>query len=441
MRRRDCTDEDGRIQVGCIGKDMDEPECNTNPCPVVRNWSPWVEVQTCSKSCDTGTTMRRRDCTDEDGRIQVGCIGKDMDEPECNTNPCPVVRNWSPWVEVQTCTKSCDTGTTMRRRDCTDEDGRIQVGCIGKDMDRPECNTNPCPVVRNWSPWVEVQTCTKSCDTGTTMRRRDCTDEDGRIQVGCIGKDMDRPECNTNPCPVVRNWSPWVEVQTCTKSCDTGTTMRRRDCTDEDGRIQVGCIGKDMDRPECNTNPCPVVRNWSPWVEVQTCSKSCDTGTTMRRRDCTDEDGRIQVGCIGKDMDEPECNTNPCPVVRNWSPWVEVQTCTKSCDTGTKMRRRNCTDEDGRIQVGCIGKDMDEPECNTNPCPVERAVHWSPWTGLPFCSKTCGAGVTLRRRKCLDERGVKQVGCPGQAMDRPACNPGPCGVIKGVRRLRPFMFG
>lgn len=61
----------------------------------------------------------------------------------------------------------------------------------------------------------------------------------------------------------------------------------------------------------------------------------------------------------------------------------------------------------------CIGPEAETTVCNTQPCPM-----WGGWSSSD-CSMTCGPGVILRQRECLNG---EPSDCPGMGSEVESCN-------------------
>ncbi|XP_052217884.1 A disintegrin and metalloproteinase with thrombospondin motifs adt-1-like [Dreissena polymorpha] len=90
------------------------------------------------------------------------------------------------------------------------------------------------------------------------------------------------------------------------------------DTSDIPGRIcseghvcSGGCVTWDSVR--LNTTGMTVVPGgWSEWGAATACSRSCDTGTIIRRRTCTNPRPQYSPTCPGLSFKATLCNTEPC---------------------------------------------------------------------------------------------------------------------------------
>lgn len=64
----------------------------------------------------------------------------------------------------------------------------------------------------------------------------------------------------------------------------------------------------------------------------------------------------------------------------------------------------------------CPGETSELVECQTGDCP-----EWSIWGAWSSCTRTCGEGLTKRRRYCLYGHS-----CPGEKEEKKACNTNKC---------------
>ena len=56
-------------------------------------------------------------------------------------------------------------------------------------------------------------------------------------------------------------------------------------------------------------------------------------------------------------------------------------------------------------------------------------VFWSPWGDYEDCSVTCGEGVKVRRRTCVDPDMTGDTCSPGQDFEEAACTGPTCGMF------------
>jgi len=161
---------------------------------------------------------------------------------------------------------------------------------------------------------------------------------------------------------------PWTNWGECSKECGGGEKFRTREKIPE----QYGgepCIGENEESQPCNTHNCPRHGGWSTWTQWTDCSTSCDNGTQTRERACNNPTpawgGR---NCSGEPKEVKDCFLRNCPVPCMWLPWSNWTDCSKSCDNGTKSRRRDFIPAQYGGEV-CVGERTETQLCNTQACP------------------------------------------------------------------------
>ncbi|XP_068212022.1 adhesion G-protein coupled receptor D1-like [Palaemon carinicauda] len=106
---------------------------------------------------------------------------------------------------------------------------------------------------------------------------------------------------------------------------------------------------------------------WSPWSVTKTpCSKSCDGGTQIQVRSCTNPapegNGKPCVKTDGTTSTGAEWQTIPCNVQSCWAnDWGEWGDCDKECGRGTKKRSAMC----GNVTCDGTQKKEETEPCNT----------------------------------------------------------------------------
>uniref|UniRef100_A0ABM5GM22 SCO-spondin n=1 Tax=Pogona vitticeps TaxID=103695 RepID=A0ABM5GM22_9SAUR len=109
-------------------------------------------------------------------------------------------------------------------------------------------------------------------------------------------------------------------------------------------------------------------------------------------------------------------------ILSPWSPWSE---CSRSCGLGVTFRRRDLL-RNALPEGQCDRDEFDSRSCFLRACPVSGA--WAPWGEWSDCDAECRGGVRSRARACADpppkNRGQP---CPGDAVQMETCNQQPCG--------------
>ncbi|KAK3093477.1 hypothetical protein FSP39_016236 [Pinctada imbricata] len=233
--------------------------------------------------------------------------------------------------------------------------------------------TNPQEMDGQWSAWINDGTCSKTCGGGKQKQERSCThpspQNGGR---GCSGDSTRSIDCNPQPCKVDGQWSAWINVGSCSKTCGGGTQKQERSCTNPSpqngGR---GCSGDSTRSIDCYSQPCKVDGQWSSWINVGSCSKTCGGGTQKQERSCTNPTPRNGGrGCSGDSTRSIDCNSQPCKVDGQWSDWVNDGSCSKTCGGGKQKQERSCTNPAPRnAGRSCRGDSTRSIDCNSQPCP------------------------------------------------------------------------
>ena len=101
----------------------------------------------------------------------------------------------------------------------------------------------------------------------------------------------------------------------------------------------------------------------------------------------------------------------PPPVI--WQSWGKWSTCSKTCGSGTKTRRR--------YSDNYQKSERSDPEpCYLQACP--KVLFWSSWGAWSPCSKTCDLGIKTRTR-CLSDRSNCERSDPQNCIERVCLSP------------------
>ncbi|KAJ7322393.1 hypothetical protein JRQ81_018680, partial [Phrynocephalus forsythii] len=109
-------------------------------------------------------------------------------------------------------------------------------------------------------------------------------------------------------------------------------------------------------------------------------------------------------------------------ILSPWSPWSP---CSRSCGLGVTFRRRQLL-RNALPGGQCSRDEFDSRSCFLRACPVDGA--WATWSEWSDCDAECRGGVRSRTRACADPP-PKNGGqlCPGDAVQMETCNQQPCG--------------
>ncbi|XP_073244555.1 SCO-spondin-like isoform X1 [Porites lutea] len=436
-RNRTCTNPPPKYGGTCVGPATQTKSCLVKKCPVNGGWGTWSKWHACSKTCGNGTQYRSRFCNKPSpahGGKQ--CSGPNKETRKCNTKICPVNGRWSLWATWSACSKTCGTGTKTRKRSCTNPPPQNGgKGCKGIDKQTKSCLLKTCPTDGGWSAWGKWCACSKTCGTGTQHRSRTCTNP--RPVYGgrqCLGENTETRNCNTNSCPGYGGWGSWGTWSACSKTCGTGSQSRKRTCFGYNSGYDK-CPGTHEETRDCNTQMCPVNGRWSLWATWSACSKTCGTGTKTRKRSCTNpppqNGGKSYKGI---DKQTKSCLLKACSINGRWSLWATWSACSKTCGTGTKTRKRSCTNPPSQNGgKSCKGIHNQTKSCLLKACPIVVNGGWGNWSDWSACSASCGPGNSTRTRRCdSPPPGPGGNPCVGLRLENKPCNLRPCRTVAVV---------
>lgn len=154
------------------------------------------------------------------------------------------------------------------------------------------------------------------------------------------------------------------------------------------------------------------------------------------------------VGVEGESCNQQDCSVPVVPIDGKWSQWSAYGSCSTTCGSGRKVRRRTCTEpKPENAGRKCPGTNLGYQDCNEKPCPgnylspsltfgrifskssnlISVDGKWSVWSNFGTCSKTCGTGERERTRVCskpAPSNGGKP--CPGTPTEKKQCNTKDC---------------
>merc|ERR1712038_811168 len=201
-------------------------------------------------------------------------------------------------------------------------------------------------------------------------------------------------------------------------------------CDDENNTPECGYDGGDCCQKKvlgweayCNDCKCKQETNcrYGEWGEYGQCSKTCGTGKRTRYRpefikaqnggtDCAwmgdcekrsySQDGSYGTCKGGSGSESQDCvapGRSNCPIDCVWDEWQDHTTCTKSCEGGTKSRKRERKIEAQFGGKDCPGDKFDTVACNEQPCP--QHCKWDKWGEWTLCTKSCKGGIQNRNRR------------------------------------------
>ncbi|KAG5268284.1 hypothetical protein AALO_G00210820 [Alosa alosa] len=409
FRHREC------LTAPCSGESRQQKACNLPQCPGVEvcNWEQQQRLLLTS-------------CPGANGTWCADILGGNTENRFCNIRACRVDGGWSRWSPWSRCDKRCGGGRSMRTRSCSSpppkNGGRK---CEGEKNQVKPCNTKPCDE-RGCPPGQEFVACANECP-------QRCSDLQQGIQ--CQGNTECQPGCR---CPrgqlqqdgvCVKLWQCDC-VDSLGQSWAAGSTHQVdcNNCSCADGLLS--CTNHS-----CSTEPSC---SWSSWSHWASCSATCGPGGQRTRfrsfvpetpdADCQFEevqhkpcdpgpcpplcphgDRELSVGDTWLQGECKQCTCTPegdycqdidCRVDGDWTPWSVWSDCPVTCGSGTQVRSRACINPPPRNNGSdCSGPEKEAQECQAKPC-LDDLCPWSPWSP---CSRSCGAGVVSRRRRCVCE--------------------------------------
>merc|ERR1711968_208477 len=362
------------------------------PCPVDCQVSAWGWWSPCSKSCGGGKRTRERKMIVSPSGTGKSC-GSFSEEGACHQEKCPVdcevdEQGWGPFSP---CSATCGLGKHIRTRSfkaqkkCGGDNHCYGGIACGAPTDERNCQVRPCAVDcvtgYNGKPgrWGfggkvdEWSRCSADCGGGTMTRKQEViiAPDFGGKQCGPIQEEK---ACNTHKCPVhcmVTDFADWTP---CSRSCGNGIMTRKRTVHQESLHGGLGCPPLTEARV-CNTNPCPIDCEVSAYGAWKPCSKTCGMGFRFRTRNVVKLHAKGGAECPAL-TETGFCNESPCPINCETSSWGEWSQCSKSCGDGRSVRRRKIT---RRARYGGLACGLDlpdeqrqNPEAEYRPCFVER---------------------------------------------------------------------
>ncbi|XP_062336365.1 SCO-spondin [Osmerus eperlanus] len=429
----------------CSGGTHQERACNLPQCPgevceggdcVSRNcsWTEWADWTACSRSCGVGQQQRIRTFL-QPGAQGAWChdiLGGNVELRFCNIRACQVDGGWSRWSSWSRCDRRCGGGRSVRTRSCSSPPPK-NAGrrCEGEKNQVKPCNTRPCDE-SGCPPGQEFVACANACPQrcsdlqqglqcqGNTDCQTGCRCPKGQLQQGgvcvkvwqcdCVDSlghswaagSQHQLDCNNCSCADGQlsctnhscleascTWSPWSSWASCSVSCGRGQRTRFRSLIPETG--EADCNFEEVEHKPCDPGTCPPLCVHG--------DRELSVGDTWLQGECE------QCTCT------PEgdyCQDFDCRVDGDWTPWSVWSDCSVTCGRGSQVRTRACINPPPRNNGStCSGPEREAQDCLAPPC-LDDLCPWSRWSA---CSRSCGAGLILRRRKCVCEAGG-EMACP-----------------------------
>jgi hypothetical protein len=405
--------------------------CNTKACPINCKTSKWTAWSKCTKTCGGGKKDRQRSIEVHTAFGGKACGGLEQ-KVSCGAAPCPVDCAMNKWQSWSACSKSCGTGVSKRLRSKKSDPKFGGSNCPHRTESR-KCHTEACPVNCVISQWGKYTACSKTCGTGRQIRYKVIASEARFGGVQCpvatsyinnmaIVKRASR-SCKVMTCPVDCKMSAWSKFSTCTKSCGKGAQTRTRKVSTQAAHGGKKCPGGLSTTTTCNGQKCPVDCVVTKFSKFEACSATCGTGGQNRRRSITKHPQFGGKRCPQL-VNNRKCNTERCPIdclLNTWTAWAK---CSKTCGGGTQNRVRSVKQINANGGKKC-GPARENRHCNTRQCPIAcKVTGWSPYGK---CNAGCGGGEKFRARtvKVAAQHGGKA--CPS-LWNSAKCNEKVCSV-------------
>ena len=400
----------------------EEQNCTAVACGfdcAVSDWSSWAACDTGRSMCGGGTSSRSRDVVKRAefrGRAcPVLLDWRDCEAPKPCAESCKVV---SAWGAFGPCSQSCGaSGTRVRSRQVVGESGAGASGCPMRTQAVP-CNALLCPRPCELSEWVAWSQCTAECGGGTKTRTRAITEH----PVGGLPCEVtsQMATCNEQPCPVdcsVGEWGIWTG---CVVECGIGDIVRTRRVVVPPANGGAECP-RLSDDSKCTMARCDVECVLGVWAVWHDCSASCGGGE--KKRDRTVDVPPRGEGKCPEESETRICNGWGCPLNCELSEWHDWSPCSKSCGYGLRGRQKDVLQYAlyGGRECGTMGQTVG---CNSFPCPIECEV--TPWQAWEACWVGCGQGETYRLRRIETMPSHTERACPALRENK-GCSAEACG--------------
>ncbi|XP_075444784.1 SCO-spondin-like [Ascaphus truei] len=397
----------------CVGEGCNERNCT---------WNPWSEWSGCSRSCGVGQQRRLRTYNPpgDSGSWCEDILTGNMERRFCNLQACKVDGTWSKWSPWSWCDRTCGGGKSVRSRSCTSPPPKNGgKDCPGEKYHVRICNPKPC--AEGCPPGMENVECASKCPRHCSDYQQGIECQDGKVcEPGCRCPngllEQDGACVPASHCECTdthgQSWTPGSYVQ---ENCNN--------CTCSDGHLV--CTNQT-----CLTSDC----KWSQWSTWSQCSVTCGSGLQTRFRSSTS--GSPSKACQASETQTRPCYQGTCPqlcphqgverrigdvwlvgecqqcictpegnycqdiecrVDGGWTPWSPWSDCPVTCGTGVEIRTRACIDPPPRNNGSvCQGPDTERQECTNRLC----EGGWCDWSDWSPCSRTCGTGISSRTWRC-----------------------------------------
>lgn len=432
----------------CQAIQVELHQCDGGPCdkvlpsPLSCAWSDWSEWSACS--CG-GSHRRDRSIAIPGGFGGMPCQGSSTQAQPCSASDCVLKKavdcqlgSWTDWSD---CTKSCQGGQQSHTREIIRQQNGLGAFCSDSLQETRICNTDICPgrgpVDCKWSGWSQWTTCTVSCGMGTKRRSRNVQvspKNGGRLCQPLTSEEAVNCGKACGSAAVDCLWSVWTQWSRCSKSCGQGQTQRVRHIAREPQSGGIGCRGVFEDFRSCQVTSCSAGGQdcsfgmWSAWGA---CSAPCN-GHHSRARVVASVAVDGGNPCAGPTLEITPCNVNADLCQSRdckYTEWKMWSGCSRSCGGGMSQRKRSIFVDAKGSGKPCSGDLEIMKRCNTGPCPGKLVIDckWSSWSSPSACTLSCGGGQQRRHRSVILEASGGGRPCDaGGSIEVIKCNTQPC---------------
>ncbi|XP_032877403.1 thrombospondin type-1 domain-containing protein 4 isoform X2 [Amblyraja radiata] len=392
LRERDV----GNFVSGVHANQLQSREYQKNPEESGNSWGEgsrkkrdfnWKQVGSteCTVTCGKGSRVLIFKCVNRNTHEEVSenlceiTMRPTPEEEACNTQPCPAYWDLGEWSE---CSKTCGPGIQHRQVLCrqvyTNRTTSVQPERC-RHLERPETTTTcQLKICSEWHIRTEWSECSVPCGVGQRLRDVKCIDNLGDIvddeECNMQLKPADTENCDRGPC--AKSWFHTDWSPRCSAECGNGIQTRSLVCLmNHISSLPLeGCGNeKPADVQTCNIGPCNENFSWftGPWSQ---CSADCSNGTQLRSVVClekTDETVKVaedtQCSHLVRPASEQICHLRKCDVKWYTTEW---SACSKSCESGYRVREVRCLADDMTQSDNCDSFLMpdDKEICNTHTC-------------------------------------------------------------------------
>ncbi|CAE7738809.1 adt-1 [Symbiodinium microadriaticum] len=445
-RRRDVLQAPKRGGLACYGDLGQTKACKgelPEPC-VMDQWQSWGD---CSTTCGEGFRSRERTIKRlaDDGGTQ--CNGRLSEVKECHAGfweDCGLGSEqdcefdaWNDWS---------DCSFSMQRERSRDFKKRALLGglpCMGPMHELETCHHDPvdCTV----SDWTDWDNCDRTCGSAHARRQREILTFPMHGGKFCPSdlvemKACHLPTCDLKDCKV----SGWLEWGACSASCGPGQQSRVRAVINLREPGGFGCFFSIAENQACqgSDGACSADCEWENWDDWSDCSQSCGGGHMKRERKIKTMPSEGGKACDNKDMTEMlPCNVGACHehcVDGAWAVWEQWSPCSRTCGGGVTFRRREVKQMANSCGHPAIGHDKETKFCNVDVhCQKDKDCLYTGWSSWNECSSSC-TGIRFRRRSIAAYGHGDGLFCQGALQEVSMCNPAegeaaPSGCLEGPK--------